>query len=114
MKRIALNAVEGEISWTRFSDQLRLEAVTFVCPVCLEANGGKRPGVHSHMVPFRRGEATGVSAPPTTHVWGHTGGSTVDDITLAPSYLATGGGCRFHCFIRNGQVEVLADSKVTR
>lgn len=114
MKRIALNDLEGEIVWVKFNDQLRLETIFFVCPICLEANEGKRPGVHSHGVPFRRGEAKGASVLPITHVWGHTSGSTIDDITLTPSYLATGGGCRLHCFIRNGQVVVLADSKLTR
>lgn len=87
------------------------EGVWFVCPMCLEANNGERPGVHGHFVPFIRGE-TRHSKANGRNVWGHTGGSTIVDITLAPSYLALSmrGSCRLHVFIRNGELQILRDS----
>lgn len=109
-RRVKLTDVEGEIRNVRFGNSLMIPALHFVCPICLEANGGVRAGVHSHMVPFRWNETPGRSGAPITHVWGHDGGRGVDDLTLSPSYLARGGSCRFHCFVRNGVLEVLSDS----
>ena len=73
------------------------KAVMFDCPMCED---------HPHIWPFGDGAGTR---------WKHVNGSTIDDITLAPSYLATcplgtGGECRLHCFLRGGVLEVLDDS----
>ena len=84
-------------------------ALFFVCPVCLEQNGGKRPGVHGHVVPF---EKTGRRSKDTL-VWANPSGSTLDDLTLTPSYLATSRGfCRVHVFVTAGKLRILGDSEI--
>lgn len=113
MKTIKLTDLEGEIMNLQNGDSGgTTEGVWFVCPVCLDANGGKREGVHGHFVPFVRGQAAH-GQDRGRHIWGHTGGSTADDITLTPSYLALSSGprsCRLHAFIRGGVLQVLGDS----
>ena len=77
--------------------------VVFDCPMC--------PGdsSHRHAVCYTPGErASGPSR--HVHIWGHASGSSVDDITLTPSFLARGHECRLHVFIRSGALVILGDS----
>lgn len=58
---------------------------------------------NQHGMPFRPGGGQERGQ----NVWDHVSGSTIDDLTLAPSYW-----CRapeshqLHCFIRNGHLEL--------
>lgn len=111
MKIIPLSDLDGEIMKVTHRGGFRTSAVRFVCPVCLEANGGDMAGVHSHMVFFIYCQRASSRYKNIAHIWGHAGGSGVDDITLQPSYLAETGDCRVHCFIRGGAVQLLGDSR---
>jgi hypothetical protein len=76
----------------------------FQCPVC---------DTHGHLVPY----VTGTHHGPLSNganSWANPSGSTVEDITLSPSYVCEIEGCRLHCFIRAGVVQVLSDSSATR
>lgn len=98
----ALASLNAELRSVTWEGGERTEALWFVCPMCDD---------HVHIVPFRHGQpSTSQTTVTGRNVWGHTGGSTVADLTLAPSYLARAGGCRLHAFIRDGHLQVLADS----
>lgn len=111
--------LEAELTRTDYGGGLIVPGLLFVCPLCLEANEGGRAGVHSHLVPYEPGAPaprTWAPAGRKVLVWGNPGGSTLADLTLSPSYLAgsNGVGCRFHCFVRSGVLQVLDDSRGPR
>lgn len=111
MTEIPLRELEGEVCDILWGDDVTSRCVRFLCPVCLRANGGDPAGVHSQVVPFFVGQRAHGRHPKIGNVWGHESGSTADDITVSPSYLATAAGCcRVHVFIRRGVVQLLADS----
>ena len=111
-------SLEAEITSTNHGNGVVTTGLLFTCPICLEANDGRREGVHSHLIPFephgKGRKERGVL------LWDNPSGSTLADLTLAPSYLCRAPqvdehgvacGCRFHCFIRKGVMQVLSDSK---
>lgn len=100
-----LRELEGEITRIDYGDGLVLDAVYFICPVC---NNG-----HGHLVPYSDASFHELQNPKPrlyedgggrVKVWQRTGGSTVDDITLTPSYFVS--SCNnFHGYVRNGRWE---------
>jgi hypothetical protein len=61
-----------------------------------------------HIIPFRP-EGGHIDAPSgkKRNVWTHVSGTTIEDLTLAPSYSCTAPESHLlHCFIRNGNVVV--------
>jgi hypothetical protein len=101
-RNVPLTELDGDV--TRIEGMAAgTKAVLFLCPVCYD---------HYHLVTFEPGNPQHGTIN-NQHRWGHINGSTVEDITLVPSYVATTQDCRLHCFIRNGVVEVLGDSKYT-
>lgn len=106
MKKIPLVELDGELTTVKMGE--RHTAIIFRCPVC---------GEHSHLVPY---SPTG-GRTQHANVWRHTAGSTIEDITVEPSYMARADlsrragekrRCRLHCFIRDGVVQILGDSKL--
>lgn len=96
---VPLRELEGYITTIDYGEGLVLPAVMFTCPVCTGAVAG-----HSHAVPY--GPTAGrVRVPKDGRevlVWKHESGTTIDDITLSPSYLVY--SCNnFHGFVRNGR-----------
>ena len=87
--------------WGQADDAPSSPALLCLCPLC---------GEHSILIAYTHGQPQHSVRPGIGNVWGHVGGSTVDDLTLAPSYLALG-RCRLHVFVRDGQLEVLSDSR---
>jgi len=72
---------------------LKVQSILMKCP---------RPECgHWITIPF---SDTGGNTPGGRPIWKKTGGSTLENITLAPSYyLPTAkGGCGLHGFVRNG------------
>lgn len=91
--RIQASEIEGHTCQVLF----------FECPLCPQ---------HLHAIHFGTCVGTGVMH------WDHIGGSSVEDLTISPSYLARSprGGrsprkCRLHIYIRSGIMEILPDSK---
>lgn len=75
----------------------------FRCPLCLE---------HWHAIAYQEGVRQHRQTPVQT--WGHVSGSTLEDLTLSPSYLAhpsRSHPCLLHLFVRNGVLQVLGDSR---
>lgn len=115
VRRIPLAELNAELTTVRWEAGEQTDALRFDCPLCVD----REHGSHSHLVPFRRGNpSTSQTTARGRNVWGHTGGATVDDLTLAPSYLCNpqsrSGMCRLHIFVRNGAIEVLGDSHPPR
>lgn len=78
------------------------QGMWMLCPKCFIANGG-RVGTHSVLVLFEgRGVPEGVCL--GTARWA-VSGSSLRDVTVSPSILVVG-GCGWHGFVENGQVEV--------
>lgn len=108
-----LRELEGEITTVHWPGRgwwdpgVRLLAVMFVCPVCPGPHAG-----HAHVIPYAdepfhelpdpRCRPGGISR--AIKVWQRVSGSTVDDITLAPSYLVPSCG-GFHGYVRAGRWE---------
>ena len=87
-----LRELGGEIRSVDLGDGVSRSAVWFTCPVCTGVVAG-----HYHIVPFGP-EATRVNG---SLVWKHESGTTIDDITLSPSYLVY--TCNnLHGFVQNG------------
>lgn len=91
-------------TWRRLDVREGANGIIFVCPKCFEANGHKRPGVHSII-------CWDPSVPQT--VFPNPGrwelvGDNFDVLTLragSSSILLTGPGCQAHFFIRDGNIE---------
>jgi len=95
---IPLTDLEGELATISYGDE-RHQCVMFTCPhpTCN----------HSHVVPYSsEGGKTR-----HTRVWKRISGKTIEDITLAPSYLAKCGRCIVHCMIQKGVVRLLSGSQ---
>jgi len=110
MKTIPLTdpSLEAEIRTVNYgADREPVPALRFWCPICDD---------HAHYVPYESGVAQHGSFPNGQHRWGNPSGSTLEDLTLAPSYLAQsprydrGEGCRLHIFVRDGEMQILGDS----
>lgn len=99
-----LREAEAELRTVSFGKD-RYDALWFPCPIC-----GEGRDRHWHIVPFVVG-AKQHGRGEHTFVWANPGGSMLDDLTLAPSYLAETGRCRVHLFIQNGELKLLPDSK---
>lgn len=103
-RTVALADLEAEITtvrWGQAEDAPRATCLRFTCPLC---------GAHQHLVPYEPGVRAHGKRPVIGNVWGHQSGSAIADLTLSPSYLAIS-TCRLHAFIRNGQVQILGDSR---
>ncbi len=87
---VPLSDLEAEILTTRSGDA-RIQALWF------------RWDGHQHAIHFGpcSEDAHGL------RIWKHGSGSTIDDLTLSPSYLCRAPEShRLHCFIRNGHLVV--------
>lgn len=106
---VRLLELDGEVTHVVTSKGTPAEArhpvVMFTCPVCKD---------HVQMVPYDPGgkgwdrRGPGAAWPPLA--WANPSGSTIEDITLSPSFLSHGPPCRVHVFIRSGNVEILGDT----
>jgi len=80
----------------------------FECPLCWSEYCW-------HAIPFGPNSA---KTPSGQNVWKIDGEESVGAITLSPSYLSNPSGqpskCRLHVFVRAGQLQILADSKVAK
>ena len=88
--------------WRYATPRADANGITFVCPKCFEANGMKRPGVHS-VICWDPSVPQSVSPGPGR--WEFVGVS-FDDLTLraGSSSVKLEGGCDAHFFITNGEV----------
>lgn len=79
--------------------------VMFLCPKCFMENGG-RVGTHGVIVGFRDRDAPpgslSINSSGQDSRWAASG-SGINDLTLDPSILLSG-GCGWHGFVRNGRV----------
>lgn len=100
-RTIPLAEAGGELTTTQWGHDIRLHCVMFTCPVCKD---------HKHLVPYEPG-GKATSKVGGRLVWANPSGSTLEDITLAPSYLSKTGRCRTHVFIRGGQLQILGDTQ---
>lgn len=103
MKHIPLADLGAEIRSTKVGNE-SIPSLWIDCPVCDDSH---EYGNHKHVIHFKTGQPHGRGG---VMWWANPSGSTVDDLTLAPSYLATSYRCRVHLFVRNGVVELLDDS----
>lgn len=101
--KIPLSDLDAYISQTKWEDGEVIPSLVFECPLC-----GKGERSHKHLIPHR---PSGGKTSRGRNVWTHVSGTTPQDLTLSPSYLATSSLCTLHAFVRNGQLEVLQDSK---
>lgn len=101
MKGGPLSAMPSSITTVDYGNGLKFDALLVEhCAPC--ALAGKD---HSHMIPFSIHGPSVVDNGErgTIRVWRHVSGTTIDDITLAPSYLVQ--GCGVHGFVRQGRWE---------
>lgn len=87
--RKPLRDLEAEITSTQIGGQ-RFAALLFLCPAC---------GGHSQLIPYSDEDSAYRSWPEagedrSTPIWKRTAGSTVDDLTLSPSYAVP--SCDLH------------------
>ena len=105
MQRAKLTDLEAQlISVARHGrTTTKQHGLLFWCPVCNK---------HYHFVPYDPGVAKATQKD-SEHVWGHAGGNTIEDFSLRPSYRSQVEqfGCTLHCWIRDGYLEILGDSK---
>lgn len=109
MKPIRLKALEPQllkcVSFyrSRFVERVEeADGIMFVCPKCLEANGGDRRGVHSIIcwepnVPLTRSPGPGR--------WSLVG-TSLDDLSLVAgsSSIWLTSGCCWHGYVQRGEV----------
>jgi hypothetical protein len=95
MNRIALKDLEGEIGKIRLSEGGELDCLWFLCPTCSQTD----PHPHSCMMAFSDTGGQRTSAGPT---WKKVSGSTVEDLTLSPSFLLKAPLCGLHGWVREG------------
>ena len=96
-----LRQLAAEIRMITFKEKgksdFKCTCVFMNCPAC---GAAPKPG-HSIMVPYCKG---GGDLPDGMPVWQHISGTTIDDLTLSPSYhlRKADGYCGLHGFIKNG------------
>lgn len=101
MTSVPLRDLRARIRPVEWEQGEVIDTLFFACPFC---------GACEHAIPHRptRGKTrTG------RLVWQHVSGEDVDDLTLAPSYLAVG-HCRLHALVRGGVLQILPDSRGPR
>lgn len=86
---IPLRELEGELTTTNYGSGIRLPCVVFICPLCDGKEG--RP-CHFNIIPYADQPFHEIPRPGNTpvKVWQRISGSTLDDLTLAPSYHLSG------------------------
>jgi hypothetical protein len=92
----ALRELEGELTTITYGEGVTFPAVMFVCPVCSDG--------HSHMIPYTDEPFHEVPDPRggrQIKLWQRTSGTTIDDLTLSPSYLVP--SCNLHGYVRDGR-----------
>jgi hypothetical protein len=79
------------------------DGIVFLCPKCLEANGGDAHGVHSVIC---LAPHVALATRPGPGRWTMTG-KGYDDLTLSASAasIKLEGGCNAHFFIRGGEIQ---------
>lgn len=104
MVEVSLADLEGEIFTVESSDPGT--ALMFRCPLCRG---------HYHLVYFNPGSSTHGRNSTNRNVWANPSGSTVDDLTLSPSYRENHsrkeGTCELHIFVNDGKIQILGDSR---
>lgn len=90
---VPLRQLDGELSTIDYGDGVARPCVMFTCPVCKDG--------HAHVMPYGPEQERVRVGNHDVIVWKHTGGSTIDDITLSPSYLVR--SCNLHGYVRGGQ-----------
>jgi hypothetical protein len=96
----ALRDIEGALTTIDYGGGLVLPCVMWVCPEC-SARGDAHS--HSHLMPYGPALTRIPHGDGTILVWKHESGSTIDDITLSPSYLVRGQSCNVHGFVQSGR-----------
>ncbi len=90
----------------RYVDTLaEAQGICFLCPACLKANGGQRPGVHSVLC-WARGRGVPDAEVPGPGRWEFLG-TGYHDLTFRAgnsSVLLTGCPNHAHFFITNGEI----------
>jgi hypothetical protein len=85
-----LREMEAELGSVKDADGGSWPVLWFQCPRC---------NAHRCMVPY---SPTGTEKPRGIHlVWKHVSGTTIEDITLSPSFLVVQ-PCGLHGWVRNG------------
>lgn len=94
----------GNGTFERIDSLREADAVRFLCPRCLSANGGPR-GTHPIRIDFADravpDDFCNKNSDGKAVRW-RVSGSSLEDITLAPSILIQG-HCCWHGFVENGQ-----------
>lgn len=91
--RRPLRELDGELTNINYGDGVVIPCVMFTCPSCSDG--------HSHVIPYGPESIRFEVGKRSVLVWKHESGSTIDDITLSPSYLVQG-ACNVHGFVQNG------------
>lgn len=109
-----LRDLDGKVTTIDYGQGLKLPCVTFVCPIC---DGQDGRACHYNVIPYSDQPFHEVPRPGggVVKLWQRISGSTLDDLTLAPSYHLTGRyideqgvehtvpTCGLHGFVQNGQ-----------
>jgi hypothetical protein len=96
---VHLSKLQAEFQSAVDSTGTRHLTLQFLCPNC--DNG------HWHQIPLHQGKMARIG---DWLVWEYRGGQTVNDISLAPSYLCD---C-LHAFIVRGSLHILPDKQATQ
>lgn len=80
---------DAEFGNYKLKDGSRYRCIIMSCPACDD---------HSVLIPF---SDSGGRTSEGEAIWKHVSGTTLEDITLSPSYHLLS-GCRLHGWVRNG------------
>lgn len=93
---IPLHNLAAELTTTDYGGGTVLSGVLFDCPAPGCARG------HVQLIPYSDAPHHPITVHGTArNVWQRTGGSSVDDLTLAPSIAVP--SCGLHGYVRHGQ-----------
>lgn len=97
---------DGHVYWSHVDDIAVAQGVSFLCPKCFAANGGK-VGTHT-IVCWSRSRGVPDDATPGPGRWALKGTGyadlTLDGDGSSRSVLLTGDGCKWHGFVTQGEV----------
>lgn len=97
-----LSELNAEVKGITFKEtgkpDFRCLCIFMDCPDC---GGSPKPG-HSIMIPY---SDEGGNLPDGRPIWKRVSGTTINDLTLSPSYhlRKQDGYCGLHGFVRNGE-----------
>lgn len=96
--------------WVHVDELEQADGVMFLCPKCFAENGG---AVGTHVIVCWFEDRVPASVTPSPGRW-NPRGTGYDDLSFVPgrgsSSVRLTGGCRWHGFVENGSVSILADS----